>query len=109
MLRPSVCPHEDPVGVRAADRLGPRLVRAVAEARDVDPMDLRPVYESVDVEALATLFQSDAAEGREDYASFTVAGCDVTVYASGRIDVEPLDVDAGRDANRRTDGGTDSS
>lgn len=71
-------------------------------------MELQPVYESVDVEALATLFQSDATEGREDYASFTAARCDVTVYASGRIDVEPLGADAARGADGRTDGGTDS-
>lgn len=101
--------RDDSDGLAAADRLGPQLVRAVARARGVDPMELQPVHESVDVEALSTLFRPDAGGQQDDFASFTVARCDVTVFASGRIDVEPPDADPARGSTRRSDGGVDGS
>lgn len=61
------------------------VVVAVAEARGVDPTELDPrLYDFVDPDALDSLFRSD-----EGSVAFTMAGCHVTVYGSGRVVVLP--------------------
>lgn len=61
------------------------VVVAVAEARGVDPTELEPrLYDFVDPDALDSLFRSD-----DGSVAFTMAGCHVTVYGSGRVVVLP--------------------
>lgn len=78
---------------RGQSKTGPvseRVVHAVAAARDVDPLELEPLYDTVDPDALDRLFASSATpdpavRGR---IVFGMAGCEVTVYDDGRIDVD---------------------
>jgi len=63
------------------------VVRAVAEANGVDPMDLEErLHDCVDPDALDQLFGSGAQKqpvnGR---LSFSMAGCRVEVDGSGRV------------------------
>jgi hypothetical protein len=66
------------------------VVLAVAEATGVDPLDLDPLYDCVDPDALDALF--DSGDGLDDLTGsfeFTYAGCDVTVNADQRVVVTP--------------------
>ncbi|WP_121823374.1 HalOD1 output domain-containing protein [Halostella salina] len=59
------------------------IVWAVAEAKDVDPLDIDvPLYDSIDPDALERILDSDSFEGR---IGFSVAGCDVVVYDDRRV------------------------
>ncbi|MFB1062412.1 HalOD1 output domain-containing protein [Natrinema sp. H-ect4] len=62
------------------------VIEAVAEATDSDPLDLPPLYEAVDPDALNTLFDSSETSGQ---VSFPYAGFEVTVRGS-EVEVEPL-------------------
>lgn len=67
------------------------IVETVAETVDREALELPPLYDAVDVEALDTLFV-DAHHGavsplRE--VSFGYAGCAVTVHADGEVAVDP--------------------
>lgn len=71
------------------ESISERVVSAVADARGVDPLQLAPLYEVVDPDALDSLFQGASTEtdrvvGR---AVFSMAGCEVVVHSSGDIDV----------------------
>ena len=64
------------------------VVSAVAEAEDVDPVDLPPLYNAIDPEALNALFTS-----RNDTAVATVefeyAGYTVAIHGTGEVVVRP--------------------
>ena len=65
------------------------VVEAVADAKGVDPLELEPLYESVDPEALEAIFST--ADGRSAVElSFSVAGCEVVVRGPDEISVTPL-------------------
>lgn len=71
--------------------LSQRVIEQVARETDTDPIDLEPLFTRIDPDALDALFSDGAgttvrAEGE---VTFPMAGCDVTVDASGAIDVEP--------------------
>lgn len=61
-----------------------RLVQAVATATDTDPLELPPLYDAVDPDALDAMVEG-MADGR---VSFTYAGCEITVTAEGAISVD---------------------
>lgn len=67
------------------------IVETVAETVDREVLELPPLYDAVDVEALESLFV-DARQGPvgplED-VSFGYAGCAVTVHADGEVAVVP--------------------
>ena len=67
------------------------VVLAVAEATDEDPMELPPLYDTIDPDALNKLFgdRVDGAERLGGSFEFAYAGCDVTVRADGSVDVVP--------------------
>jgi len=60
-----------------------QIVEAVAEAKDVSSMDLKPLYETVDPDAIDALFRTGTA-GRVE---FVYEGCEVLVHADGDVDV----------------------
>ena len=64
------------------------VVRAVADATGTDPMDMQPLYEAVDPDALDRFLTHGPTSDRS--LSFRFARCDVTVDAGGRLVVEPL-------------------
>lgn len=68
--------------------LSEAVVDAVATAAGVDPLQLDPLYESVDPDALDTIFMPEASgRPREGDASvaFSVCGYEVIVKSYGRI------------------------
>lgn len=68
------------------------VVKSVAAVTNTDPMDLPPLYESVDTDALDSFVESDAGAdaGDDTNASlrFTFSGTVVTVSDDGEIAVE---------------------
>ena len=75
-----------------AESLVPDIVAAVSAERGVDPVDLPPLYERVDPDALDALFASTPVrEGNlSGSVSFEYASCTVEVSADGAVDVETL-------------------
>ncbi|UPV99123.1 hypothetical protein M0R88_11360 [Halorussus gelatinilyticus] len=66
------------------------VVEAVAEAEDVDPMELSPpLYEVIDPDALDQVFAASPTNGRMDgQVTFTYNGYEVTVSGDGYVSVE---------------------
>lgn len=76
----------------ASDReLVGTVVLAVAEAAGVDPVAIDPIYETVDPEALNTLFRPDADGGSHtgELVQLTIHDHTVTVYSDGTIVIRP--------------------
>ncbi|GAB6860017.1 HalOD1 output domain-containing protein [Haloplanus litoreus] len=64
------------------------VVEAVAAAADVDPLELPPLHEYVDPDALNELFQQHERSGEADTVlSFRIDHWNVFVRADGRIRV----------------------
>lgn len=71
-----------------------RIVEAVAAARDVDPTELRPLYEVVDPDALDAFVASVAGEDGADSAivRFEYEGETVLIRGDGSVRVgKPVD------------------
>lgn len=72
-----------------ADGTSEAVIRAVAEAKGVDPVELDPLYDRIDLDAVDRLFAStDVPAGR---LTFDVAGCRVRVRADGQVSATPLE------------------
>lgn len=67
------------------------LVFAVADIADVDPLDLDPLFETVDPDTLDEFVESGGVPEVGGRMEFTFADHRVTVHASGLFDVRPLD------------------
>jgi|AntRauTorcE11898_2_1112593.scaffolds.fasta_scaffold19778_1 hypothetical protein len=67
------------------DSVSPSMaaVGAVADTLDTDPLELDPLYETVDSDALDGLLRRPGSKTVE--ISFTYAGCDITMSDDGRI------------------------
>ncbi|MFP8955155.1 HalOD1 output domain-containing protein [Natrialbaceae archaeon A-CW3] len=59
------------------------IIATVAAVKDVDPLDLSPLYDVVDPDALDTLFQRDAETTERQRVDFDYEGCHV-VLTGGR-------------------------
>lgn len=64
-----------------------RVIEEVADKLDTDPLELDPLYETIDPDALNQLFQTQEVANHVDCVEFTLAGCHVAVYGTGTIDV----------------------
>jgi len=73
--------------------LSTTVVTAVAKAASAEPMELPPLYESIDPDALDKLLGGDLGRSREynGYVTFGYAGHSVTVHADGEIVVHEID------------------
>lgn len=74
-------------------RVSTDVVTAVAEARDVEPTELPPLYDVIDPDALDGIFRSQfggqsLGEGR---ITFTLAGCEVVVESDGGVTATPFE------------------
>jgi len=79
-----------------ADSLTMRVVDAVAETRGVDPLDLPPLYDTVDPDLLADYVGLCRRTGsRPDRVAFDYAGCRVEVGTSGVVEALALGTGAG--------------
>ncbi|MFA9425073.1 HalOD1 output domain-containing protein [Natronorubrum sp. A-ect3] len=68
-----------------------RVIEAVADADDIDPASLEPpLYDVVDTNALDRLFEptTSGPTTRRGRVSFQYRGHEITVSASGRVDLE---------------------
>jgi hypothetical protein len=68
------------------------ICEALAAERGVDPLDLPPLQEHVDMDALVTLL--DSSDGADTQVTFTHEGDTVTVWADGTVDVSVLSAGA---------------
>lgn len=64
------------------------VIEAIADANDVDPLEVDSLYETVDLDALGRLFRGGDRSGT---VSFTAGGCRVVVTADGDVIATPLD------------------
>lgn len=66
-----------------------RVIAAVADARDVDPLELPPLYNVVDLDALDRIFENGGSGERSGPGRviFTIAGCEVIVHSDGEVEV----------------------
>lgn len=79
--------HYDPMG---GSNLCETLVLAIAEVAEVEPLDLDPLYETVDPELLDDVVGSDGASDLDGNVSFTYADHHVRVHASGLLEINPV-------------------
>lgn len=72
------------------------VVTALADAEDVDPAELEPLYDRIDLDALDRLFapRDDGTPRDAGRVRFRTHGYEVVVTASGRVDLTELDRDA---------------
>lgn len=76
-----------------ADATSPitQVVTTVADAANVDPLDLPPLYDSLDGDALNTLTQDSAVKGGASLTlTFRYAGFKVTVESENEDDIEVI-------------------
>ncbi|TYL38986.1 hypothetical protein CV102_10485 [Natronococcus pandeyae] len=66
-----------------------RVVRAVAIEIDADPLEMEPLYDVIDSEALNALFEPTKRDATRSTGTvaFRYAGCAVTVHADGGVEV----------------------
>jgi|GEM_PF-1186419 len=68
-----------------ADTLTETIVLELSDVTGIDPLDLPPLYDAVDVDALQQLFD----RGNDVEVEFAVAGCEVTVCGRDDVTVTP--------------------
>lgn len=71
------------------------VVHALADAKEVDPLELDPLYETLDPDALDALFApvEGSESGRHGKVSFTTNGYEVEVTSTGRVHLTPQAVE----------------
>lgn len=67
--------------------LNTRIVYELADERGVDPLELDPLYDAVDPDALERLFSAPTSVDRVE---FTVGDCKVIVSGDGTVEVSPV-------------------
>jgi len=70
-------------------RISTQIIEAIAETAGVDPLELPPLYEAIDPEALDTLIAGSEANqsASPDIIEFAYADYTVTVYGDQTIEV----------------------
>lgn len=66
-----------------------RVVAAVAGARDVDPLELPPIYNVIDPDVLNQIVDHGVSGRRSGSGRvvFTMASCEVSVHSDGAVEV----------------------
>lgn len=74
-------------------KVSEQVVVEIAEARDIDPLELPPLYNVIDLEALNQLVDHgfSGSGTSPGYVLFTIAGCEVVVHSTGEVDVTVLE------------------
>lgn len=79
-LKPETNPDEfTTYTLPSGDRLSEAIVRAVAIETGCDPLELPPLYETVDPDALDELWNSETGSGANVVLSFPYASYDVWI------------------------------
>lgn len=81
----------DAVRSNAGDEsMSETVVDAVADAKGVDPLDLEPLYDAIDPDALDSLFaEAPGASASPTELRFEMDGCEVVVRGGGTVVVTP--------------------
>lgn len=61
------------------------IIVVVSAVEDADPLDIEPIYSSVDLDALDMLLDTHARSDETTLVRFSVQGRDVTVSSQGAI------------------------
>jgi hypothetical protein len=69
------------------------VVSTVAQAKGVDPLELEPLYNVVDPDALDSLFASNDGQSSMELC-FEMAGCEVVVDGAGEVAVTPPETES---------------
>lgn len=72
---------------RSNDQIAETVIEATAEATGTDPLELEPLYTTVDPDALQSLV-GGPPDGANAMVTFDYEGCRVTVHRGGRVEVE---------------------
>lgn len=68
-----------------------RVIDAVSEATGVGPLELDPLYNVIDPDALNAIFSPvNGPQPTDAELRFTMEGCEVLVEGDGNVDVTPL-------------------
>ncbi|WP_459192303.1 HalOD1 output domain-containing protein [Halosimplex sp. J119] len=75
------------------ETVGEAVVSTVAAATDTAPLSLEPLYDAIDSNVAAALFERDrdGADGSQERVEFTYAGCNVVVGADGTVSASNTD------------------
>lgn len=71
----------------ATEPFSTKVVRAVANETNTDPVELPPLYYEIDPDALDRLFDPSTAAASVERLTFTMAGCDVAIDDAGQVTV----------------------
>lgn len=77
-----------------SERVSATVIEEVATVKDVDPLDLEPLYSVVDPDALDAIFRRTDDTTPPLTVHFTMDGCEVIVHGDGEVCViPPLELD----------------
>lgn len=70
-----------------------RVTQAVTDAADISPEELTPLYQSIDPEALDSLFAPTYSETSRSkgLVQFIYADHEIIIHSTGDVDVNPID------------------
>lgn len=91
------------------DAVSEQVITAVADARDVDPLDLPPLYNVIDPDALNQLFDQGIGGGGPGRVIFTMAGCEVVVHSDTEVEVTAPEEQASAPATTEAGSGQDEA
>lgn len=74
------------------DAISRRVIDAVAETKGVDALDLDPLYDTIDPDALDVLFGDDASRSSTELR-FEFEGCEVLIEGDGEVSITPPEGD----------------
>ena len=86
--------HEIGSGQSDESTASQRVVSAVADARERSSLELPPLYEVIDPDALDSLFDSSGSSGKggPGRVVFMFDECEVVVHSDGEVDATAMDV-----------------
>lgn len=64
------------------------VIYRIASCEGVDPLELRPLYQAIDPDALDSLVYDSATSGTTLQVEFTYLGYDITVMGDGVVHVD---------------------
>lgn len=78
-----------------AERVSTTVIGAIADRKNVDPIDLPPLYPEVDLDALDSLFhRSGAGEvSMVGQVTFEALGCEVVIEGPQQVTARPVEAE----------------
>lgn len=73
------------------DQPSAALVEVIARARGLDPIEVEPLHDHLDPDALNALFARESLNGRTGSVTITIDGYRVRIEGDGQVVVRPAD------------------